>query len=100
MSDATGPQARPFAPRRLAITCLVVAWAWIALPQAAVAAPPQCLTNLVANVFAGNPTVLPAAPCNDPDGDALTIIIVDGPSHGVVSPQATDGTRTYTADAA
>jgi hypothetical protein len=64
-----------------------------------VAAPPQCLTNLVANVFAGNPTVLPAAPCNDPDGDALTIILVDGPGHGVLGPQAADGTRTYTADA-
>ena len=63
------------------------------------AAPPHCLTNLVANVFAGNPTVLPAAPCSDSDGDALTVILVSGPDHGVLSEPAPDGTRTYTAAA-
>ena len=68
-------------------------------PAAATAAPPQCLTNLVANVVAGKPTVLPPAPCNDPDGDALTIVLVDGPAHGVLGAQGADGTRTYTADA-
>lgn len=83
----------------LAIGCLAVACGWLALPQAATAAPPQCLTNLVANVFAGNPTVLPPAPCSDPDGDALTITAVEGPSHGVLGPQASNGTRTYTAAA-
>jgi hypothetical protein len=49
-----------------------------------VAGPSQCLTNLVANVFAGNPTTLPPAPCSDPDGDALTLILVSGPDHGVL----------------
>jgi dipeptidyl aminopeptidase/acylaminoacyl peptidase len=68
-------------------------------PATAAAASPQCLTNLVANVFAGNPTVLPPAPCSDPDGDSLTIIVVGGPSHGTLSAQAADGTRTYTAEA-
>ena len=50
-------------------------------------------------MFAGNPTVLPAAPCSDPDGDALTIILVSGPDHGVLTGPAADGTRTYTAAA-
>jgi hypothetical protein len=68
-------------------------------PAIAAASPPQCLTNLVANVTAGKPSILPAAPCTDPDGDALTIILVDGPQHGVLGAQAADGTRTYTADA-
>jgi hypothetical protein len=79
------------------VACVLAACALMAFPPAAAAAPPECLTNLVANVFSGNPTVLPPAPCSDPDGDVLTIILVDGPAHGVLSAQAPDGTRTYTA---
>jgi Bacterial Ig domain len=86
-------------PSKLTLICVVTAGASIGLAQPAVAAPPQCLTNLVANVFAGNPTVLPPAPCSDPDGDALTLILVSGPDHGVLGPQAADGSRIYTAAA-
>ena len=87
-------------PANIAPTVVcVVACAALAFPGAALAAPPQCLTNLTANVFAGNPTTLPAAPCSDPDGDTLTIILVSGPDHGVLTGPAADGTRTYTAAA-
>src|SRR4051812_6375465 len=67
-------QASP--PRPLAIPARGAACTLTAPPRAALAAPPQCLTNLVANVFAGNPTTLPPAPCSDLDGDALTLILV------------------------
>jgi hypothetical protein len=92
---------RPLAFLLAAVTLLagVLGATSLGAPATASAAPPQCLTNLVANVFAGNPTVLPAAPCSDPDHDALTIILVSGPSHGTLTAQAADGTRTYTADA-
>ena len=98
MSTSTALANRS-AARRLAIAGLVATCSLVALPPGAVAAPPQCLTNLVANVFAGNPTVLPPAPCSHPDGDPLTIIQVEGPAHGVLGPQAPDGSRTYTAAA-
>lgn len=90
----------PTAPiRRTLALGLVMAAGWLVLPQVASAAPPTCLTNLVANVFAGQPTAFPAPPCNDPDGDALTFTIVSGPDHGVLTGPAPNGTSTYTAAA-
>ena len=87
---------------RLPLAGLLSAAALVAVatvvPATATAAPPQCLTNLVANALAGHATLLPAAPCSDADGDALTIMLVEGPAHGVLGAVFADGTRTYTAE--
>ena len=72
-------------------------------PAVARAAPPNCspATGLVANVQAGESIALPAAPCTDSDGDAISIEVTQAPTLGTLDPAGTQpiGTqRTYTAN--
>lgn len=51
---------------------------------------PTCADSSV-SVAAGSSIVLGAAPCSDPDGNALTLILVSAPQHGTL-----DASRRYT----
>ena len=67
--------------RRLAVAaCLMLTT--LVVPAAASAAPPTCspATGLEAEVQAGESITLPAAPCTDSDGDAVSIEITQEPS--------------------
>jgi hypothetical protein len=60
---------------------------------------PTCATGPFGyTVAAGAQLLLPAAPCSDADGDALTIEIPTQPAHGTLTANP-DGTGTYTPNA-
>ena len=49
-------------------------------------APPRCSASVqVTTTLAGEPIDLPAPPCSDPAGLALTVTLVQGPAHGTLS---------------
>ena len=68
-------------------------------PATASAAPPQCLTNLVGVCSRGTGRCCRPRHVVDPDHDALTIILVSGPSHGTLTAQAARWRTHLTADA-
>ena len=80
----------PRAPRstRRAFAALAVVAAVLALPDAARAAPPTCSVpaDFLLTLEAGQSVDLPAAPCSDPDGDAIEIEITRQPTNGTLSP--------------
>jgi hypothetical protein len=57
---------------------------------------PTCPTQVALNTPRDTPLDLPPAPCNDPRGRPLSLILVDGPQHGTLSPPRGDGHRTFT----
>ena len=91
----------PSFPRRAA-AALLTAVVMLLVPGVAAAAPPSCDVpeGFSVSVEAGQTLALPAAPCSDPDGDAIQIEITRQPVHGTLSPAGTlsiDAARSYTA---
>jgi hypothetical protein len=57
---------------------------------------PTCPAQLTVTTPRDLPLDLPPAPCNDPQGRPLSLILVDGPQHGTLSAPRADGHRTFT----
>jgi hypothetical protein len=57
---------------------------------------PTC-TDATFTTNKNEPVTLPAGGCTDPDGDPVTIEVVDGPDHGTLS-DGSGGTTIYTPD--
>jgi len=57
---------------------------------------PTCPAQVAVSTPRDTPLDLPPAPCNDPHGRPLSLILVDGPQHGTLSPPRADGHRTFT----
>ena len=60
--------------------------------------PPQCPADPVLTVVTGQPLVLPGSPCSDPEGQPVTLILVEGPHHGALVGPAANGSLTYTSE--
>jgi Bacterial Ig domain len=88
---------------RLWCASLAAGFAMLVFAQAASAAAPVCDTALrQVSIPAGASHENPKAPCEDADGDAITIQTVAGPSHGTLSPAgdvSINDPQTYTAAA-
>jgi hypothetical protein len=87
---------------RMAGITLTACIAVLALPHAARAAAPVCDTELRQFPLpAGLTGTNPPPPCTDADGDALTIEVVQAPTHGTLDPAGSapaETPRRYTAD--
>jgi hypothetical protein len=59
-------------------------------------ARPTCPAQVAVSTPRDTPLDLPPAPCNDPRGRPLSLILVDGPQHGTLSGPRADGHRTFT----
>jgi hypothetical protein len=57
---------------------------------------PTCPAQVAVSTPRDTPLDLPPAPCNDPRGRPLSLILVDGPQHGTLSAPRADGHRTFT----
>jgi hypothetical protein len=57
---------------------------------------PTCPVQLTVTTQRDTPLDLPPAPCNEPQGRPLSLILVDGPQHGALGAPRADGHRTFT----
>jgi hypothetical protein len=75
----------------------------VVVPSTAAGAAPQCAADdALYSLPAGLTWLNPRAPCEDADGDAITVEVVDGPDFGTLQPegaQPIDVERFYSANA-
>ena len=71
-------------PRALAVALAVLLLAAPAAGQT-VNQPPQCPPEGTATATSGQPLTLPAQPCPDPEGQPVTLILVEGPRNGTLA---------------
>ncbi len=71
-------------PRALAVALAVLLWSAPAAGQT-VNQPPQCPPEGTATATSGQPLTLPSQPCPDPEGQPVTLILVEGPHNGTLA---------------